>query len=458
MDLTIDLNNYKFKPRDYQLPIIEAVEKHGYKKILCIMARRSGKDITAWNIMIREALFNKGLYVYCCPVYTQARQVLWDAIASDSTNFLDYIPKECISKINNQEMKITLINGSIIKMVGSDNYDRSLVGSNIRMIIFSEWSLADARAWPYVKPILAENNGIALFLSTPRSTNHLFDLYQMALKNKDWFVYFTTVKDTKHISEEQIEQEIERGEISWDLAQQEYYCSFQLGASGSYYHEQINKLKLEGKIGQVPWQSAHPVHTVWDLGLDQSMAVLFFQVIGTSIHIIEAYNKTTGGMLDYIKYVLSKPYIYGSHYGPHDVTSRDMFTGVERVDIARQHGINFKVVPKVKVQEGIEAVRCLLPKTYIDAVACKELIRALENYHRQYDPIRQKYDDAPFKDWSNHMADAMRYLAVIERYVHKGMTPQDVEDMRQKAYSKGRGYEGKLHNNHPQQQRVPYNW
>lgn len=440
MDIQVDLNNHLFKPRPYQLPILNALELDGFKKILCIMARRSGKDLTAWNLMIREAIRKKGLYIYCLPLAVQCRTVIWDAIASDGTNFLSYIPQELIANVNNQEMKVRLHNGSIIKLAGSDSYNRSLVGSNVRMVVFSEWSLADERAWPYVKPILAENNGTVIFLSTPRSMNHLYDLFQMAKKNQEWWTYFTTVKDTKHISEEQIQKEIDSGEISWDLAQQEYYCSFQLGSVGAYYHEIINKLKLEGKVGFYPYDIAlGPVITVWDLGLDNHCVVLFVQLSGSSVRIIECYDKIHGGLVDYIKYVLSRDYIYAGHYAPHDIDTREISTGVARMDIAESYGISFNIVPKLKVQEGIESVRCMLPRTLINQPMCKDLIRALETYHRTYDEARGRYDEHPYKDWSEHMADAMRYLAVIEPYCREGMTNDDIQQIMRRGLLKRKG-------------------
>ena len=433
-EITINLNEYKFFPRDYQIPIFENFEDKGYKRLLIIMGRRSGKDISAWNLMIREALRVKGLYVYCLPHASHAKDVIFKAIAKDGTDFLSYIPKECIANINRVEMRIELLNGSHIKFAGSNNYTHSLIGTNLRMIIFSEWARANPEAWPYVLPILVENGGSALFLSTTFGRNHLFDMYNMALQNPDWYVQYMTVEDTKHISIEEINKDIERGVISKDKALQEYWCSWDSGADGAYYAHLINTMHIEDRIDDYSYDVRYPVWTVWDLGLDSHMVVIFFQVIRGKVYIIECHNKTKGGLTEYIKYVKDRPYTYSGHFAPHDIGTRDIGTGTGRWEIARKLGISFREVPKISVDSGIEAVRCMLPITYINKSTCIELVRALENYHREYDSDRQRYSEKPFKDYTEHHADATRYLALVYDMCQESMTADDVKRIRDEAY------------------------
>src|SRR5690606_12022107 len=99
-----------------------------------------------------------------------------------------------------------------------------LIGTNPRMIVFSEWALSDPSAYSYVRPILNANDGTVIFLSTPRGKNSLWELYQIAQQSPEWFCYKLTLDDTQHISIHDIEREIASGEISRDLAQQEYFC------------------------------------------------------------------------------------------------------------------------------------------------------------------------------------------------------------------------------------------
>lgn len=213
-----------FVPRPYQIPICNAIEKKGFKKLLVILPRRAGKDIVAWNLMIRQAISKVGNYYYCLPTFKQARLVIWESITNNGKKFIDYIPEQLIDRVNQSEMSINLINGSNIRLIGSDTFDTSLVGTNPRMIVFSEYGLSDNRAYTFIRPILNANDGICLLISTPRGKNHMYDLYKIAEREDDWFCYLLTLDDTKHISEEAIKKEIESGEVSEDLAQQEYWC------------------------------------------------------------------------------------------------------------------------------------------------------------------------------------------------------------------------------------------
>ena len=183
-------------------------------------------------------------------------------------------------------MRIKLINGSMIQIVGSDNYDNSLVGTTALGMAFSEYALQDERCYSFARPILTASDGFALFVSTPRGKNHLFTMHEIARSSEDWFVSKLTVEDTKHIPLHEIEREKNLGEISEDLIQQEYYCDFSLGVEGSYYSKYIDQMRLKNQIGNVPWEPSFRVCTSWDLGVRDSTCIIFFQVVGLTVRII----------------------------------------------------------------------------------------------------------------------------------------------------------------------------
>ena len=192
----------KFKPRSYQWPLLEAVEQEGYKRVLAIMPRRAGKDLTAFNLCVRQCLKKVCVVYYIFPTFAQAKRVIWDSITNSGERILDYIPPELITSKNSQEMKIRFINGSLLQMVGSDNYD-ALMGTNPYGVVFSEYSLQDPRAYQFIRPILAANDGWALFISTPRGkANHLYSLYEIAKESDSWKCIKLTLDDTQHITEE----------------------------------------------------------------------------------------------------------------------------------------------------------------------------------------------------------------------------------------------------------------
>ena len=209
----------KFKPRDYQKPLLDAFENKGFKRLIAIWPRRSGKDIVGFNMMICAALRKVGTYFYVFPTFSSGRRILWDAINNDGMKVLDYLPRELVEDRNEQLMRIRMINGSVIQVIGSDNFDNSIVGTNPVGIIYSEYALQDPNAYTFARPILAANDGWACFLSTPRGKNNLYDLYNIALDNPSiWFATKLTIDDTKHITPEALEQE--RIDASEDMIQQ----------------------------------------------------------------------------------------------------------------------------------------------------------------------------------------------------------------------------------------------
>lgn len=420
---TVHLN--RFKPREYQIPIMDAILNKGYKRVLCILPRRAGKDVCAFNIMIRAALKKVGSYYYIFPTYSQGKKVIWDAITNDGKRFLEYIPDEIITSSNSQEMKISLKNGSLIQIVGSDNVD-SLVGTNPQGVIFSEYAIQDPRAYQFLRPILVANNGWSLFVSTPRGKNHLFTLYEIARANAEWYCLKLSIEQTNHIPLSYIEKERAEGLMSDDLIQQEYYCSFDMGVEGAYYTKYLDRMRLKGQIGQVPWESSFKVHTCWDLGVRDSTTIAFFQVIGQTVRIIDCYENSKVGLEHYVKVIQQKPYSYGKHIAPHDIRVKEFGSGMTRWEKAKQLGITFTIAPNISIEDGIESVRGALGKIWIDE-SCSPVIKALENYRQEYDHKRKVYKDHPLHDIYSHFADCIRYLCISLPKTRDGLSPEDLD-------------------------------
>jgi len=212
-----------FVPRPYQDPAISYILSGGKRAFWCIH-RRAGKDLSCWNLMIMMAHKRKGVYYYFLPTFAQGKRIIWDGIDGGGKAFLDYIPRQLVAAKNATEMKITLLCGSVIQIVGTDHYD-SIMGTNPVGCVFSEYSLQDPLAWDYIRPILTENGGWAVFNGTPRGLNHFFDLYRTALENPTWYCAKLSVKDTGVLTDEQIDMERQSG-MPEPMIQQEFYCSF----------------------------------------------------------------------------------------------------------------------------------------------------------------------------------------------------------------------------------------
>jgi phage terminase large subunit len=426
----------RFKPREYQKRVCDALENKGYKRLLLVWPRRSGKDLVAINLLLRQALRRVGTYFYVFPTFSSGRRILWDAIDISGNRVLNYyIPEELVESRNEQQMRIRLKNGSQIQIIGSDNFDNTLVGTNAVGMIFSEYALQDPRAWSYSLPILKASDGWALFESTPRGKNAFWELYNIASHSKDWFCELLTVEDTKHISLDEIEKEIETGQISRDLALQEFWCSFTLGVEGSYYAKNLDELRLRGQITHVPYEPGFPVHTAWDLGYNDPTVIIFFQVVGQVIRVIDYYENNKKGLEHYVRILQQKEYAYGKHIAPFDIAVHDLSTGISRWKTMHDLGVTFIRYSEKQpgIEDGIEAVRRNLPKMWFDERNCASLIKSLENYRQEYDPKRQVYKGQPLHDFASHAADAARYMCVALPKITNKSSPEELDKRYREA-------------------------
>lgn len=435
----------KFRPRDYQLPLLKAMLVDNYPRAFCSWARRAGKDLTAYNILIRKALETVGVYFIVLPTFASGRRIIWDAITSDGIKLLDFLPKELIAKTNDQRMMVYLKNGSTISIVGSNDYNNVLVGTNVRGMVFSEYALQDPNCYKYSIPILNANRGSwAIFLSTPRGKNHFFDLYNVALSNPDvWFTSVLTVDDTKHIPVDQIEADIARGEISREMARQEYWVDFALGIEGSWWGSYIDTMRLKGRIGAISWDPAHPVAVSLDLGIRDTTAIIFAQYINNQLYILESFEDRNKGLDYYIKVIKSKDYTYSKFLAPCDIHVREYTSGRSRYDIAKQLGINFTTVglrsanghyTPFPVIDSIEVARTVLPRTYIDLNSNKRLIRCLESYAKEWDAKNNCFKSKVVHNDYSHMADSFRYLCMGLKQLGNGQSKEEIMELNRKAH------------------------
>lgn len=420
-----------FEPRPYQLPLLAQLDS-GKRRAIAIWARRHGKDVTALNYTIKKMVQDPGVYFYMFSTFSQGRKVIWDSVTNEGKPFLDFFPKEIVKSKNVQEMKITLVNGSVFQVIGSDNYN-ALMGTNPKGVVLSEYALQNPLAWEYIKPILAVNKGWALFISTPRGKNHFWDLYQMAKDNPEWYVEKITVEDTNLLTEQDLDRERREG-TSEELIQQEYYCSFDMGQLGSYYGLYISQMEKEGRICHVPYDKNILVNTAWDLGFTDSMSIVFFQRRGNEILIID-YEEDKGYQLaHYLNILRQKKYSYGSHFIPHDGKAHNNL-GTTFQQIAKESGFNFTVLEnKFSIHEGIEKVRGILPRVFVDKNKCEFLVKCLLQYHSAWDDKARVFRTYPKHDWSSHCADAVRYMALsLDEGINSSMTPSKLAELKRKA-------------------------
>jgi phage terminase large subunit len=408
---------YKFTPRTYQTEIFRAMDS-GFRRGICILHRRAGKDKTMFNLMVKKAVERVGVYYYFFPEYAQGRRVIWDGIDGSGFKFLDHIPEPLVQSKNGTNMKLELTNGSVIQIMGTDKFDK-VRGSNPVGCVFSEYAFQNPKAWNIIRPILRENGGWALFNSSTNGKNHFYEMYQMAMKNPNWFVMNYNVEQTfdengnRYITDEMVQEERDSG-MSEEMIQQEFYNSWTANTEGFYYLSLLEDLETNKQITTVRHDPTVPVETWWDIGVHDSTTIWFTQIVNKSLHIIDYYSSNNKGLDHYAKVLQSKKYIYRSHNFPHDMINMEFGTGRTRYEVAEElfKGTRLDLIRKLPVQEGINAARMILPNCYFDKEKCLEGLDGLKNYQKEWDDKNQVFRNTPLHNWASHPADAFRYLAI----------------------------------------------
>ena len=193
--------------------------------------------------------------------------------------------------------------------------------------------------------------------------------------------------------------------------------SFLTYHEGAYYSIEMRDANSQGRITAVPYETASPVVTAWDLGIGDTTAIWFAQVIGPETRLIDHYETSGVGLDHYVRVLQEKGYVYGQHILPHDVRVRELGSGKSRLETLNSLGLqNIQIAPQLNVDDGIQASRSLLATCWFDAEKCSHGIEALRAYHREYDDNNMVWKGRPAHDWSSHSADAFRYLAVGYRH------------------------------------------
>lgn len=401
----------------------------GDARAVLVGHRRWGKDDVALHLTAVASQKRIGNYWHMLPEYGQARKAVWDAVnpRTGKRRIDEAFPEAIRKQTRKQEMLIEMKSGSVWQLVGSDNYN-SLVGSPPIGVIFSEYSIANPLAWAYIRPILAENRGFALFIYTSRGDNHGKKLYEMARdsmrRDGDWYAEVCPVYKTDVFTEKMLERELRELVLEWGpeegeaIYNQEYLCSFDGAIAGSYYSRVVNAAIREGRVRFVPYLIGHEVYTFWDLGMDDSTTIWFAQMVGDEIRFIDYYENSRQSLDHYAQVLLNeKKYLYGDHYMPHDATSQSLQTGESVQEFAEGLGIKPVITverPKntAAVIAGINQGRRVFNRCFFDENKCEAGLAALSAYRSGYDKKKRKMGTRPIHDWTSHAADAFRTFAM----------------------------------------------
>ncbi|MGZ6020736.1 MAG: hypothetical protein ACXWKO_18880 [Phenylobacterium sp.] len=410
----------RWQAREYQKPLLAYLEAGGLRADVAAH-RRWGKDEVALAFAASQAFEKKGTYWHLLPEASQGRKALWDAVNPHTgrRRIDEAFPKSVRTRTRDAEMMIHLRSGSTWQVVGSDNYN-SLMGSPPIGVVFSEWALAKPDAWSFIRPILAENGGWALFLWTPRGRGHATRAFDARARDPEWFTLRQPATATDVFTPEQLEREraemiaelgsVEEGEARYAS---EYLVDFDAAAPGAYYASLLGEAEREGRIGRVPYDPALKVDTAWDLGIDDYTAVWFFQQAGREVRAIDYFETSGEGLQAVVRAALAgKPYVYGAHHLPHDVMVRELSAaGRTRFETLGGLGVwPISVGAAMDPEERINAGRLMIPITWFDAAKCHGGLERLRAYRKRWNRATRTYG-GPLHDAASHGADAFGEFA-----------------------------------------------
>lgn len=396
-----------YEPR----PAFEGFHHRENRWSVIVAHRRAGKTVAAVLDLVTAALSctrHRPQFFYIGPLLKQAKAIAW--------NYLVDLTEGIRADKSEVELKVWLPNGAMIQIGGADNPD-SWRGNYADGVVIDEMGDIKPSMWgEVVRPMLSDRLGFAVFIGTPKGRNMFYDLHRTAQEEPGWFHLVLKASETGIIPEEELEDA--RRTMTAEAYAQEYECEFDVPVIGAIYREQLTAAYEQGRVDDFPYDPQYPVDTYWDLGILDPTSILFGQFnrrLNRTVF-IDYFEGVGQGLAHYAKVLQTKPYVYGKHFGPHDISVRDYGSGQTRIETARQLGIRFEtkgdgrqsVTPNVGIEEGIQACITHFPLCYFDQRNCADLLEALKNYRREYVEEAGTYRSKPVHNWASHGADAFR--------------------------------------------------
>ena len=405
---------YPYKARDAFLDFHQRKER--WAVLVC--HRRAGKTCATICDIIRRAIMEKkpdGRYAYIAPYYAQAKNIAWD--------YLLKFAEPAIVKANQSELWVELVNGAKIRLFGADNPD-ALRGLYLDGVVLDEYADMKPRLWgEIVRPLLTDRNGLngyqtwAVFIGTPKGHNAFYDIYSNALKSDNWYVKTLRADQSGLIPDAELLDA--QATMSSNQYEQEFLCSFEAAIMGAYYGQEMRRLTDLDRITTVDYDPMFPCHTAWDLGFNDSTSIWWFQVVYGEIRVLDHHSSNGQAVPFYTGLLAQKEdefgYKYGYHYLPHDARAKTMASGGKSIieQFATKIDIkHLKIVPNLSIQDGIQATRLALTRTWFDN-RCEEGIECLRQYQREWNDDKKCFNDRPKHDFTSHSADAFRYLSIV---------------------------------------------
>jgi len=384
--------------------------------------RRCGKTVLCINDLIYRALMDdkeQGRYAYVAPYLSQSKSIAFDYLLKYS--------QPVLAKANQSELWVELVNGARIRLFGADNPD-TLRGLYLDGVVLDEYAdMKPSIFGAVIRPLLADRKGWATFIGTPKGHNAFWEVYNNATQDKSWYVKVLRASQTGLLEQSELDDAAKT--MTQDQYLQEFECDFESAILGAYFGKEMRALTDGGRITEIEYEPLFPVHTAWDLGYSDDTAIWFFQVVHGEIRCLDYHSSNGQPVAFYAGVIQSREkergYVYGTHWLPHDARAKTLSSNRSVIE---QLGDkiplkSIKIAPNLKLQDGIQASRLALTRTWFDH-KCTDGIECLRQYQREYDEDKKVFRDKPRHDWTSHGADAFRYLALTWKDEAKIVDPE----------------------------------
>jgi hypothetical protein len=424
-----------WSPRPHQMKLWTYLQTGG-KRAMAVWHRRAGKDEICMHHAAVSMIERVGNYWHMLPEFEHARRAIWNSINAHTgkRRIDEAFPAEIRESTNDQQMLIRLVNGSTFQLIASDRFN-AIVGSSAVGVTFSEYALSNPAAWGYIKPMIEENDGWAVFITTPRGRNHAKTLFDHARKSNEWYCELLTAKTTGALTQAQLEEvraeyiALHGADVGRAQYEQEYLCNWNAAILGAYYALEMQEVRDEGRIFEIDALPNEYVHRAWDIGTKDDTSIIWFQVAPSGqINILDHYANSQVGLDHYVDVIREREaehgWRHGHDYVPHDIKVKEWIVGKTRIDAMRELGMKPMLAPFAKVQDGINAARRTLPFCVFHPRTETTLVAALEQYCRKWDDEKKAFLPTDVHDWTSHPADSFRYLALAWQHVPRRVRPE----------------------------------
>lgn len=415
-DSIAKLAGWPWPLRPYQQKVEDKFNE-GYDRHMLIWHRRAGKDVFGMSKARQESMKRIGSYVHFFPKHIHAKRSLWRGIdPRRGARFIDIAFGDIEAARNNQDMVIEMMNGSTWALMGSDNYDSNIIGGNVVGVVFSEWAMCNPNAWNYIRPILRENNGWAMFITTYRGRGHAWQMVQQLKDNPDWYV---DVRDINHttdidgipiINAADVEKDRDEG-MPESLIQQEYYCNPDAVAEGSIYGKQVETLRKDVDRHKAVWNPNKPVYAVWNFDLPIFASCIYIQP-GSVPAVLDAKTWTFVTLGEAIAECYKQPFPVQNH----------LIHGHQQELVAQLADLDVypDVLQHFSSYAATTATASFLNSCHINEAKCELLLDALGGYVRRERFDSQTADlvfgDNPAESWHSQLSEALETWAAWDYY------------------------------------------